>query len=252
VQRRQGELDSAQELLFTALDIRRELKDSNQQTGETLLEIGHIYRLKNDMESAESIYEKGLEVIDEMDEVAGDTIFALAQIQVTKSEYQEAFARFERVRDFRVSKYGRDSMKTGCTSRSLGQVQFLRNDQDQAMVHLNEFVRVYELQDEDASETVDYAMAVFLLGEIHNKRNNAEQAENLWTIAKEVCDDNDFDKQVPEFVAMVNRRLEGAGDPNEKKGGGFLSKLAGISNTGLLPDPEERKVVENLIFVDDY
>jgi len=258
--RRTGDLEEAQEYFFSALDTRRIIED-NVATASTLLEIGNVYRLLSDFESADSVYEKGLEILLGTDPLYHDLVFAKAHILLFQSDYQNALARFVQVREARISSYGRDHMKTGVTSRSLGLVQFLVNHIDEAMVHLNEFVRVYELQDENANETIDYAMSVLLLGDMHSIKGNRDQAENLWSVALEVCEDNGFAKSSMDFVDIVNSRNNKTlppGNNGSKDGecgrGGLFSRLAGrsIDETELLTDANERKVLESLVFVDDY
>lgn len=253
--RTRGDMETAQELFLDALDIRRS-HDNVKSTAETLFEIGNLYRLQRDHESAASIYEKGLEILDDNDELAKDIQFAAGHVKVAQGDYPEALILFKRVRDFRMPIYGRDHIKTGNTSRSLGLAHFLLNNIEESIVHLNEFVRVYEQQDDDADETIDYVLAILLLGDIQNSKGNSDQANNLWSVAKEVCEDNDFVERYPDFVALVNRRLEHGGDSKDHNGsqnGGFFSVLKGLTGDKiqLMSNREERIVIEQLVFLDN-
>jgi tetratricopeptide (TPR) repeat protein len=250
--RKRGELDAAQEFLLAALDTRRKY-DNVLEAGETLLEIGNVYRLQKDPESALSIYEKGLEVVDMESILAARIRFAFGHAVLSNGHHLDALHWYSRVREKYLAEFGRDDRRTGSTSRSLGLAHFLLSQADESLVHLNEFVRVCEHQEkDDASETVDYAMAVLLLGDIHSSKGKLEQATNVWTVAKEVCDDNGFESNYPEFYAIIGRRLErDGGAAVSGKKSSFFRRGSGEGD-GLKTDPEDIQVLENLFFMDDY
>ena len=245
VARKRGELETAQELLLEALEIRRTSEDA-RKTGETLLEIGNIYRLQRELDGAISIYEKGLEVVDEDDELAVSLDFALGHASLANGDHPDALERYTRVREKRVAVFGRDDMRTGVTCRSLGLAHFLLNQAEDSLVHFNEFVRVCEHQGEDASETIDYAMAVLLLGDIHVCKGNKDQARSVWGVAQEVCEDNGFEKSHPDFVDLISRRLE----RNGKGKKGFFRR-GSKDDDALVTDAKDVKVLQSLVFLDD-
>ncbi len=238
----------ALEYLTSALEVRKGY-DKAEETCLTLFEIGNVYRMQLECDSAISVYEKGLELINKGSEMAGRIENAMGHVLVGKGDLEESLNMFSKFRETRLERFGRDHILTGNTSRSLGLVHFLLNHVDEALVHLNEFVRVCELQeDEDTGETIDYAMAVFLLGELHHHKGKTDQAEEVWTVSKEVCEDNGFDAVYPEFFAMVNRRLE-QGAEAKPKGTGLFSRLTGEAQ--ILTDPDERRVLQQIAFMDD-
>ncbi|GAX28804.1 hypothetical protein FisN_34Hh014 [Fistulifera solaris] len=238
----------ALEYLTSALEVRKGY-DKAGETCLTLFEIGNVYRMQWEYDSAISVYDKGLEMIDKSSEMAGRIENAKGHVMVGKGDLEDSLSMFSKFRETRLERFGRDHILTGNTSRSLGLVHFLLNHVDEALVHLNEFVRVCELQeDEDTSETIDYAMAVFLLGELHHHKGKTDQAEEVWTVSKEVCEDNGFDAVYPEFFAMVSRRLE-PGAEAKPKSTGLFSRLTGEAQ--ILTDPDERRVLQQIAFMDD-
>lgn len=246
--RKRRDLNLAHEYLTSALEIRK-IHQNAEETGVTLLEIGNVYRMQSDYDSALSVYEKGIEMIDESTDLSQRIDNARGHALVGKGNFEQSLLTFNKFRESRLELYGRDHLFTGVTSRSLGLVYFLLNHVDEALVHLNEFVRVCELQeDEETSETIDYAMAVFLLGELHLHKGKADQAEAVWTVSKEVCEDNGFDKIYPEFFAMVSSRLE-EGFEAKPKGTGLFSRLTG--DASIMSDPEERRILQQIAFMDD-
>ena len=246
--RKRGELQLALELLLAALESRRSA-DNVYRSCETLLEIGNIYRLQQDNESARSIYEKGLELVgeDDADDMATRLNLAVGHLSVSAGDYTDALNRYTRVHELRRAARGRDDMLTGYASRSLGLVNFLMRQGDEAMVHLNEFVRVCEQQEADVCESMDYATAVLLLGDIHNSKGNKDQAKMVWIVSREVCADNGFDNTLPDFVVMIERRLQ---DDGTKTNMGLFSRLGRLGD-GLKLEPEEQKTLENLVFLDE-
>ncbi|GAX13415.1 hypothetical protein FisN_34Lh014 [Fistulifera solaris] len=246
--RRRRDRNLALEYLTSALEVRKGY-DKAEETCLTLFEIGNLYRMQLEYDSAISVYEKGLELIDKNSEMAKRIENAKGHAMVGKGDFEDSLSMFNKFRETRLERFGRDHILTGNTSRSLGLVHFLLNHVDEALVHLNEFVRVCELQeDEDTSETIDYAMAVFLLGELHHHKGKTDQAEEVWTVSKEVCEDNGFDRIYPEFFAIISRRLE-QGAEAKPKSAGIFSRLTGEAQ--ILTDPDERRVLQQIAFMDD-
>lgn len=254
--RKRKNIEAAREPLLHALEIRRKL-DVHRETGETLLEIGNIFRLQSDIENAISLYEKGLEILDEKDDITGSVHLAMGHAQLWLKKDAEAIASYQRAREIRLLAYGRDSMKTGNVSRSLGLAKYLSNQADDALIQLNEFIRVVELNDEDEHEEegddLDYVLAVILMFDIHRAAGREEQAQNLIEVAKEVCEESDeLKEQFPQLIGMVDRRVE---LPKEapKSGGGLLARLnlSDETATRLSIDKEEEALLRTIPFVDD-
>jgi tetratricopeptide (TPR) repeat protein len=256
--RKKGSLEAAREPLLNALEVRKKL-DNDRETGQTLLELGNIFRLQADAESAMSLYEKCLEVLHEKDDIRGCVYLAMGHLRLSAREDQGALHCYERARDIRMALYGKDNLKTGNASRSLGLVKYLQRNGDEALVHLNEFIRVVELNDDDNNEEegddIDYVLAVLLMSDIHRSNGRDEQSRNLIGIAKEVCDESkQVAKELPALADMVNRRQAAPEEAPATKasGGGFLKRLkAEDSGSGLTMNAEEENVLRNIVFIDD-
>lgn len=255
--RKRGSLEAAREPLLNALEKRRKL-DNDRETGQTLLEIGNIFRMQGDAESALSLYDKCLEVLHEKDDVRGCVYLAMGHLKLSAKQDLDAISCYERSRDIRMAVYGKDNLKTGNASRSLGLIKYLLRNGDEALVHLNEFIRVIELNDDDDNEEegddIDYVLAVMLMSDIHRANGRDEQSKNLIEIAKEVCDES---KQVagelPALADMVNRRLNVPEEAPSKSSGGFLKRLnlTEDSTASFNISPEEENVLRNIVFIDD-
>lgn len=255
--RKRKNLEAAREPLLDALEIRRKL-DNGRETGQTLLEIGHIFRLQMDMENAISLYEKSLEVLEEKDDVRGSVCLALGHAMLSSGKDIEATKYYQRALDIRVAAYGRDNMKTGNVSRSLGLVKYLLNQPEAALIHLNEFIRVIEMNDEEDNEEegedIDYVLAILLMHDIHKANQRDEQAKNLLEVAKEVCDESDEVRdELPALVEMTERRLAAAEAEAGRRGAALLQRLNLSEEAGvhLTIDPEDVKILRQIAFIDD-
>jgi tetratricopeptide (TPR) repeat protein len=254
--RKKGNLEPAREPLLSALEIRKKL-DNDRETGQTLLELGNIFRLQADADSAMSLYEKCLEVLDEKDDVRGCVYLAMGHLRLSAKEDQGALHCYERARDIRMAIYGKDNLKTGNASRSLGLVKYLQRSSDEALVHLNEFIRVIELNDDENNEEegddIDYVLAVMLMSDIHRTNGREEQSRNLIGIAKEVCDEGkQVSHELPALADMVRRRVAAPEEAPAAKasGGGFLKRLKD-PGSGQAMSAEEENVLRNIVFIDD-
>lgn len=253
--RKRKNLEVAREPLLNALEMRRKL-DNGRETAQTLLELGNIFRLQSDPESALSLYEKSLEILEEKDDVRGCVYLATGHLKLSAKQDAEALLCYERARDIRMAVYGKDNLKTGNVSRSLGLLKYLLRSGDDALVHLNEFIRVIELNDDDENEEegddIDYVLAVMLMSDIHRSNGREDQAKNLIGIAKEVCDESkQVQEDLPALAEMVERRLT---VPEEApKAAGLLKRLTLSDDSGstFTINPEEEAVLRNIVFIDD-
>jgi len=253
--RKRKQLEAAREPLFDALEIRRN-HDNGRETCQTLLEIGNVFRLQNQPEDAVSIFEKALDILDDEDDIYASVYLCLGHAKLSLKKDDDVLDCYERARDIRLAAYGKDNMKTGNVHRSLGILKFISNHGDDALVHLNEFIRVIELNDEEENEEegedMDYVLAITLMFDIHQAHGRTEQAKGLIDVAKEVCDESEEVRELPALVGMVERRWELSKDP-KRRGGGLMSrlKLSEEAEARLKISEEEETVLRNIPFVDD-
>ncbi|GKY91152.1 hypothetical protein MPSEU_000088000 [Mayamaea pseudoterrestris] len=264
LRRKQKQIDVAQETLLDALEIRQRL-GNGRETGETLLELGNIYRLKGNAEDAISLYEKSLEVLEQKDDIRGSVYLALSHAQLSEGLDKKALKCCEQALSIRLAAYGKDNLKTGNVSRSLGIIRYLFNNGDEALVHLNEFVRVIEMNDDEDNEEegddVDYLLSVLLMFDIHKANGREEQARNLLEVAKDVCEESeDVREQLPELIEMTERRIKMqeekvAHKEVEKEKKGLLARLNLSNEEGVLGklmlEPSECETMRKIPFIDD-
>lgn len=241
--RRQGEAQLAKHFLEDALEIRRKHPDiSGRDTAETLLDIGNCCRVLFEPKDAIRLFEQALEVLPEGDEFFGTVYLAIGHVKLFFGQFSEAIEFYEKSRDIILDAFGKDDMQTGYTSRSLGIAKYLSNRGEEALVHLNEFVRVCELSDGDeGSDSIDYVVAVMLLGDIYTANRKMEQARNVYLVAGEILDDNEgLQEEVEGLHEMIGLRL-GANPRNQKGSPTFALDL----------DPSDVEVIQKIIFLDE-
>jgi tetratricopeptide (TPR) repeat protein len=207
--RLRGDIEGAQELLLDAIDIWKKHGDRTE-CGKTILEIGCCYRLDEQLEEATGIYNQALETLDENDNFRGTVYLALGHVCLSCGEDNEAVQHYERGYELLLACYGADDMKTGNASRSLGIAKYLLNEGDEAMSYLHEFVRVCEMNGEKYNTRIDYfVLTLMLLGDIYKAKEDIEEASKVWSVAKEICQENKrVGVEVPPLADMVDRRLK--------------------------------------------
>jgi tetratricopeptide (TPR) repeat protein len=263
--RKQTQLDVASDCLMEALKIRQRL-ENGREAGETLLEFGHIQRLQGETEDAISLYEKSLEVLDRNDDIRGCAYLSLGHANMSEKLDRIALSYYEQALEVRRAAYGKNNIKTGNVSRSLGVIKYLLNNGDESLVHLNEFVRVIELNDdEDNAEEcndIDYLIAVLLMFDIHRANGRMEQAKNLIEVAQDVCEESETVlKAVPVLIKMTERRVKELAEkvthkePEKETKKGLLARLNLANEEGILGkmilDFSECDALRNIRFIDD-
>jgi tetratricopeptide (TPR) repeat protein len=257
--RKREEYGAALELFDDADEIWKQCSNMPEY-GRTLLEIGNTYRVQNQPADATSIYKKGLEVLGENDEVRGSFCLALGHLALSSDADEEALQCYKDAHQIRLACYGKDDMYTGNASRSLGIVKYLLNKGGESMAHLNEFVRVCELKGGSNNNSRDYVLAVMLLGDIYKTRGRLDQAKNVWSVAREVCDDNKhIGSEVPAMEAMIDRRLFGTDQAHTSKRTALLGRLEEFGRLGeeaapaedLLPESQDVEIFRQIMFMDD-
>jgi tetratricopeptide (TPR) repeat protein len=253
--RKRKNLEAAREPLLDALEIRRNLTNG-RETGQTLLEIGNIFRLQSDFESAVSLYDKSLEVLDEKDDIRGSVHLALGHAMLSSNRDRDAIRNYDRALQIRVAAYGKDNLKTGNVSRSLGLAKYLLNQTSASLLHLNEFMRVIELNDEEDNEEegedVDYVLTIILMFDIYRASNNSDRAKSLIQIAKEVCDESEeLREELPALVEMTERRFKLSQETTRSSG--LLSRLnlSEEAEANVEIDPKEAEILRQIAFIDD-
>lgn len=250
--RKKKDIKAAREYLLDALDLRRKNKTDNE-TGETLFEIANTYRLDYDTNNSINIYEKSLEVLGEGHNLRGSVYLALGHCKLSLAKDREALGYYQRALEVRLAAYGKDNLKTGNVARSIGLLKYLMNEGDEAILYLNEFMRVIEINDEQESEDVDYIVSVLLMFDIHYANGKKEQAQKLLGIAKDVSQKSEEVRAgIPALVDMIKRRYALISEPQNKPNSIFTRfNLQEEAATQLKLDPKEAGVLRQLVFIDD-
>jgi tetratricopeptide (TPR) repeat protein len=244
--RKRGDAESAEKLLLESLEINKRHSNTEAELGQNLFQLGHVYRMKSNYEKAKSMYEQSLALLEEDDELETSANFAVGHLKLSQGDYNGALEQYERVKSDRFDEYGRDELKTANAARSLGIAKFLIGDSDVARTHLNEFVRVCDLQD-DGRDSSGYALSMLLLGDILDAEGNADQARAMWLASQEICKRREeIVKELPALINMLSHRL---GD-----GEGFLSRkeaLEANKPSKVKLHSEEELALRTVFFVDD-
>jgi len=271
--RKQGNLDPALDSLQEALATRKELANP-RETASTLLEVGNVLRLQSKSEDAVRCYEEAIDLLDANDEIRASLYLALGHAKLSLKRDGEVLSCYESALAIRTARYGRDNMKTANVHRSLGLFQYLVHHGDESLLHLNEYMRVIELDhqnqeggDDDLSEEdggddddndegdVEYVLAVILMCDIHKASGRESQAKNLIELAKEVCDESDeILRDKPVLIDMVERRRsppEEAAAPTKRVSILQRLKLSEEAGAQLSVTADDAAVLRNMGFVDD-
>jgi tetratricopeptide (TPR) repeat protein len=228
--RTRGDIEGAQELLQESLELWKKHGDK-AECARTILEVGCCCRLEEQTGDATSVYEKALETLDESDNFRGIVYLALGHVSLSCGEDTEAVQYYERGYELLLACYGADDMKTGNASRCLGLAKYLLNEGDEAMAHLHEFIRVCEMNGEKYSTRIDYfVLVLMLLGDIYDGKEDIEQATKVWSVAREICQENTrVGAEVTGLANMVDHRLVGTDNfSSPTNGTSLFSRLQAI------------------------
>lgn len=256
VNRKRGDYKAANTLLAEALEIRKKLELSHK-AAETLFEFGNLHRAQRETEDALSLYEKSLELLDKNGELHGSVLLAIGHIRLSLGDYPNALEYYEGAREIRLRVYGKDDIKAGNTSRSLALVKYLLTKGEEALVHLNDFVRICEDNAGPYTSSVDYALVALLLGDVYQARDMTERAQNAWCVAKEVFyKSKETDSSRESLVAMIDGRLEGVNvDPAKGNWGSARLRPAEEETepeaVSLHVDTWDAKMLQKVFFIDD-
>lgn len=258
--RSRGDIVGAQERFQDALDLWTKYGDKTE-CARTMLEIGCCYRLEEQSVDATSIYEQALETLDESDNFRGIVYLALGHVCLSGGNNTEAVQFYERGYELLLACYGADDMKTGNASRGLGLAKYLLNEGEEAVNYLHEFVRVCEMNGEKYSMRIEYfVFALMLLGDIYMAEEGVEEASKVWSVAREICQENErVGAEIPALAGMVDRRLADTGISSSPNGTSLFPRLEAIRQVvedaascgDLSPDPADIDVYRRILFIDD-
>jgi tetratricopeptide (TPR) repeat protein len=260
LRRARGDFKGAHEVLQDAFELWQKYSNKTE-CARTMLEIGCCYRLQEQAVDATSVYEQALEMLGETDNFRGIVYLALGHVRLSSGEDAEAVQYFERGHEVLFACYGADDIKTGNASRSLGLAKYLLNKGDEAMAHLNEFIRVCEMNGEKYITRIDYfVLAVMLLGDIYKAKADTEQANKVWSVARDICQKvKRIASEVPALAHMIDRRLVGTDISSSPNGTSIFPQLEAIRRHSehatpygnLSPEPEDVEVYRRILFIDD-
>jgi tetratricopeptide (TPR) repeat protein len=138
----------------------------------------------------------------------------------------------------------------------MGIVKYLMKRFAEARIYLSDFIRVM-----DAAKTVDsvdYVIALELLGELHRAESRYEDAKKLWRKAKSILEQNpSIGEKIPELEELISTRLETAqAAPTETKSlFSRFTELARFEDEQVSREVpiEERidELLQSYVFVDD-
>lgn len=243
--RKRGELERAEKYLLDALDIWKRNKIARDFC-ESMLELGNIYRLRYQLVKASEIYAESLEKVGEQDTLYGNIQLAMGHAKLAQGDYAGSLNIYEVALSCRVAAYGNNDLRTGNVSRTMGLATFLMYSVDEALNHLNEFVRVCD--NVRASESLDFALTQLLLGDIFDVQGQYDGAKAAWERAKGICNGSKMPTEaMPGLILpMLDRRLVVGG-----AGTGYLSRTKEAFRSEIRDPDDEESVLQKILFVDD-
>lgn len=261
VYRKEEMFEEAYGFLHDALEIRERLANA-REIGETLLELGNVLRVQSDVEESIVMFEKAKDFLerDDIPDVLASVYLSWSHACITLGRYDDALDLLEDAQSIRVPLFGKDDARTGNVFRSLGLAHFLAGNYDDALICLNEYVRVCEKLDEEDeeghhSETMDYVLSVLMLGDIHKEAGRIEQAMNVWSIGREIVQENrTIAADVPALESMLESRLqseEPEQSPSPRQTTALLAKLQDVGSGSSNGHSRDEAVLRQIVFVDE-
>jgi uncharacterized membrane-anchored protein len=149
---------------------------------------------------------------------------------------------------------GKNDRSTAMSSRSVGILKYIMKDYAPALAHLDDFVRIMDAYRN--FDTVDYVIAMGLLGEIHRAESRYPQAKQRLTVAKQILEKNEtIAAKLEGMSEMVSLRIEAVSRaPQEKSFFSRLTELARFEDEVSGEKTIEEKYQEMLqtfVFLDD-
>lgn len=209
VARKGGDCERSLHFLLDALHIRKVLKDQGD-TVTTLAEIGHVHRQLQDNVSALGCYEKCLEILtDTFGQNDGRLVsiyLPLGHVKKQQGSIDEAKSCFEKALKIGKKQLGDDHSKTGAAFRSLGLTQYDMKNYDEALDYLSCFVKIQDSNKD--KNTVDYILALLLIGDINHYNGMMDEASSAYASANHAfANSKEVSKRYPAFRAILERRL---------------------------------------------
>jgi tetratricopeptide (TPR) repeat protein len=223
LERKLGDFKSATEHIQEAYDILK--KESNARIfSEVLFELGNLCFVQAQFEKAIKYYVDLLDGISELDILRAETYLALGHTKLCQGKYKDAAMDLEKVMSFTLpsSSFSQIDPVYLKASRDLGVVKFLMGREGEALNFTNDFVKLSEKIGEEMTQTLDYAVVQFVLGDIYEFRGQGGEATASWTRANEIIARSEH-RALPLSASMqqlLDRRLR-VGDTCS----GYLSTL---------------------------
>lgn len=177
----QGDIEASEKYLLDALTARAQT-GVNKERSETLLELGHTYRMSSQPIRAISLYTQSLAAVDGEDPLYGLILLSRGLVNVQQGNYVDSLSDYESARLSTISCFGMDDIRAVKVSRSIGLVRFLMGDMEEACKRMDAYIRTYKL--DEVSPTVDVALTHLILGDAHDARGDINSAMESWTNAE--------------------------------------------------------------------
>ena len=155
----------------------------------------------------------------------------------------------------RTELLGRDDPVTAQASRSMGIVKYMLKSYAEARIYLSDFIRVMDVVKN--VETIDYIIALQVLGELHEAEGRVDDARKSWTLAQAILQrSSNSSKKLPELEELISLRLESAKKAPKEKG--FFSRITELTRLddevapgSLSVGQQVDKMLKTYVFIDD-
>ena len=222
--RTRGDHQSAKDFLSEALKIQKQLQLSDQ-TCSTLVELGKVYMLLDDPVGAAGCYERCLAINGtghHNDSLVGRVKLLKGHAHLKENNLPLATECYESAMENLLG----DQLMTAQVSRSLGFVKYLEKAYPEARVLLVDYLRTMDLL--KYTETIDYIIATYLLGEINMNEAHSGEAKEMFEVVNAILARNpELCEQLPALNQMASLRKKRASSASKEKG--FFSRITELT-----------------------
>jgi len=181
VEAKNGNLDGSLRCLENALKVRQMLGDRLKEA-ETLLNIGHVHREKDQFELAIEHYDDCMSIriaaLGSNDATVAEAYMALGNVKSDMKRLDEALSSYNEALQIVESVHGKDDPKVGSILQKMGMLQFRSGSLVGAKSSLEKVVRIYRKAGKEYEPHV--LKPLFILGNIYNILRQKDEAHSVW------------------------------------------------------------------------
>jgi len=216
--------DKALHCLFDALSNRKRRPGNQLGISEVLADIGDVRFSNEDFMLASQFYTDCLSIL--LDEYGrdhqsvGEIYTKLGATRAHLQNFEEAKTFYQRGLLIWKVKEGDVGKKVAGINRCLGILGYVTGDRPQAMKYFSEYLEICKVN--ESQPDVDRVRVLYLVGKIHEKKGDDENAHLLWSQAYRMYAVNGFSVSHPDLGRDLSKSLEAA----ESVGASFFQTVS--------------------------